>query len=305
MATLQLEDPVIGPVLQAKNKSKQPTDDNLSSYSRHTRRLFQIWEQLVVIDNKLYRRFLHQSTNMTHLQLVLPRCKQDVILQEMHEGILGGHLGVDKTLGRLHERYYWPGYHDQVVSYCATCPQCEQRKTPRVNQAPLNSIKVGSPMQPVAVDILGPFPETENGNRYILCVADYFTRWSEAFAIPNQEVSTVAKVLTQEVFFRFSPPEQLHSDQGKQFESQLLLEVCKLLGIAKSRTTPYHPQSDGVVERFNRTLLSMLATAAKDYPFDWQSHLRPLCMAYNTKCSTHYRFLPVLSYVWEAATNAD
>ena len=122
-------------------------------------------------------------------------------------------------------------------------------------------------MQLVAVDLLGPLPESNDGNSYILVVADYFTRWAEAFAVPNQEASTV---LTNEFFFRFSPPEQLHSDQGKQFESELLAE---LLGINKT------PQSDG---RFNRTLLSMLATAGTEYPFNWQEHLRPLCMAYNT-----------------------
>ena len=88
--------------------------------------------------------------------------------------------------------------------------------------------------------------------------------------------------MTEEFFFRFSPPEQLHSDQGRQFESAVIAEVCKLLGIAKTRTTPYHPQSDGLVERFNRTLLTMLATAAKDRPFQWQDRLRHLCMAYNT-----------------------
>ena len=196
---------------------------------------------------------------------------------------MGGHLGEEKTLARVRERFYWPGYHDQVSNYCKTCSQCAQRKTPPLKRkAPLNSIKVGSPMQLVAVDLLGPLPETQDGNNYILVVADYFTRWTETFPVPNQEASTVARVLTNEVFFRFSPSKQLHSDQGKQIESELLAEVCKLLGIAKTRTTPYHPQSDGLVERFNHTLLNMLATAATEYPFQWQDHLQPLCMAYNS-----------------------
>ena len=152
---------------------------------------------------------------------------------------MGGHLEEEKTLARVRERFYWPGYHDQVSNYCKTCSQCAQRKTPHwKRKAPPNSIKVGSPMQLVAVDLLGPLPETQDGNNYILVVADYFTRWTEAFPVPNQEASTVARVLTNEVFFRFSPPEQLHSDQGKQFESELLAEVCKLLGIAKTRTIP-------------------------------------------------------------------
>ena len=80
----------------------------------------------------------------------------------------------------------------------------------------------------------------------------------EAFPLPNQEATTVAKKLVDEIFLRFSAPEQLHFDQGRQFESQLITEVCKLLNINKTRTTPYHPQCDGLVERFNRTLLNML-----------------------------------------------
>jgi len=144
----------------------------------------------------------------------------------------------------------------------------------------------------VAMDILGPFPESPTGNRYILVVADYFTRWSEAYPIPNQEAATVARKLTDEFFFRYSVPEQLHSDQGRNFESQVIGEVCKLLGVDKTRTTPYHPQSDGLVERFNRTLLDMLATASQERPFDWEDHLRRLCMAYNSSVHSTTGYTP-------------
>ena len=147
-------------------------------------------------------------------------------------------------------------------------------------------------MQLVATDILGPLPESGSGNSYILVVGDYFTRWTEAYPIPNQEAATVAKKLTEEFFFRFSPPEQLHTDQGRQFESELVSEICKLLGIAKTHTTPYHPQSDGLIERFNRTLLSMLATTAAERPFDWEEYLRPLCMAYNTSVQATTGYTP-------------
>ena len=142
------------------------------------------------------------------------------------------------------------------------------------------------------MDILGPFPESPAGNSYILVVTDYFTRWAEAYAIPNQEAITVAKRLTDEFFFRFSPPEQLHSDQGRNFESAVITEVCRLLGIVKTRTTPYHPQSDGLVERLNRTLLSMLATAALERPFEWEDHLRHLCMAYNSSVQATTGYTP-------------
>jgi len=112
----------------------------------------------------------------------------------------------------------------------------------------------------------------------------------EAFPLPNQEATTVASTLVDKIFLRYSVPEQFHSDQGRQFESQLIAEVCKLLNINKTRTTPYHPQCDGLVERFNTTLLNMLATCAKDHPFDWWQYICEVCIAYNssTQSSTGY-----------------
>lgn len=154
-------------------------------------------------------------------------------------------------------------------------------------------------MQIVAIDTMGPLPETEASNSYILVAGDYYTRWMEAYSIPNQEAVTVAQKLVNELFCRFSTPEQLHSDQGSQFESDLIAEVCKILNIRKSRTTPYHPQCDGLIERFNHTLLDMLATTCKDHPFDWEDHIRKVCMAYNTSTQSTTGYTPFfLDLVW-------
>jgi len=161
-------------------------------------------------------------------------------------------------------------------------------------------------MQIVAIDILGPFPESEAGNSYVLVAGDYFTRWMEAYPIPNQEAVTVARVLVDQWFCRFSMPEQLHSDQGRQFESELMAEICKILGILKTRTTPYHPQCDGLVERFNRTLLDMLATTTKDHPFDWENQIRKVCFAYNTSIQSTTGFTPFfLMFGRQARVPAD
>ena len=103
------------------------------------------------------------------------------------------------------------------------------------------------------------------------------------------EAATVATTLTNEMFFHFSPPERLHSDQGRQFEAKLLKEVCQ---IQKSRTSPYHPQGDGLVERYNRTLLDMLATASKGNPNDWERYVRPVCFAYNTSVQSSTGYTP-------------
>ena len=102
----------------------------------------------------------------------------------MQEGTLGGHLGEDKTMDRIKERFYWPGYHNDTSNWCKTCAACAQRKTPAPNnRESLQSIKIGCPLQLVAVAIVGPLPESDNGNAYILVVVDYFTRWMEDYPI--------------------------------------------------------------------------------------------------------------------------
>ena len=195
----------------------------------------------------LCRKLEAPEGSTTTLQTIVPKVLREEVLADLHEGALGGHLGVDKTLARLKERFYWPGHYNDVRDWCQNCGTCASRKSPAPKaHAPLLSIETGYPMQLVAMDIISPFPESSAGNTYILVVADYFTRWTEAYPIPNQEATTVANKLT-EFFFRFSPPEQLHSDQGRNFESDVVAGVCRLLGVAKTRTTPYHPQSDGLV----------------------------------------------------------
>lgn len=225
----------------------------------------------------------------------------------MREGSVGGHLGQSKTLEKLKTRFYWPGHYNDLMMWCSTCSVCLTRKSPAPKpKAPLTSITVGNPMQLVAVDLVGPLPRSPTGNSYILVAADYFTKWCEAYPLPNMEAATVAEVLTQELFFRFSPPEALHSDQGRQFDGLLIKEICRILQIRKSRTSPYHPQGDGLVERFNRTLLNMLATSVKDNPLNWESYIRPVCFAYNTSIHASTGFTPFyLMYGREARLPID
>ena len=227
----QLNDPDIGPVLHAKEMTSPspPSQREQSGKSITTRRLFQLWDQLVIRDGVLWRQ------SLDHLQLVIPASKRNSIMEELHSGAFGGHLGLDKMMSKLKEQFYWPGHWNDVREWCRTCSVCASRKTPvPKNRAPLQSVSVGAPLQMVAMDILGPLPESTQGNSYVLVVADYFTKWMEAYPIPNQEATTVARKLVDEFFCRFSIPEKLHSDQGRQFESDLIAEVCALLHIDKT-----------------------------------------------------------------------
>ena len=150
---------------------------------------------------------------------------------------------------------------------------------PRSRHTPLQLHQPGVPLQQVAIDILGPLPETERGNRYVLVIADHFTKWTEAFAMSNMEAHTVAELFVYNFVCRFGAPDYLHTDQDRNFESNLFREICKLLGVLKNRTTPYHPQSDELVQWFNHTLLNM---AAQDRECDWDLQLPLIMMAYRT-----------------------
>ncbi|GBM18796.1 Retrovirus-related Pol polyprotein from transposon 412 [Araneus ventricosus] len=134
----------------------------------------------------------------------------------------------------------------------------------------------------MALDILGSFPVTTRGNRYVLILMDYFTKWPEAILIPDQEASTVAEVLVRTWISHYGVPMILHSDQGTNFNSSLFTELCKLLGILKTRTTALHPESDGMVEKFNRTILNHLSLFVSKNQTDWDTHLPLFRLAYRS-----------------------
>ena len=132
----------------------------------------------------------------------------------------------------------------------------------------------------VAVDIL-KVPPSLQGNQYILVAQDYFSKWPFAWPMADQKAERIVRILRDHVFTVVGPPERLHSDQGRNFESHILTELCRAFNITKSRTTPYHPMGDGLVERMNRTLLSLLRTYTQQQG-DWEEHLQLLLFIYRT-----------------------
>ena len=226
----------------------KPKAEDVRQQGPEAQRLTQLWNRLVLEEGVLKRKYDDTTSGCTIVQLFVPPPLREEVLKELHAGALEGHLGEEKTLHKAKERFYWPGMQQDVQDLCKTCDTCATRKnTPRINHAPLGTIKAGYPMQVVAVDILGPLPESESGNSFVLVAGDYFTKWMEAYPIHNQEAETVARKLVDEMFCRFSPHEQLYSDQGRQFRSGLIKEICNILRIKKTWTSPYHPQCDGLV----------------------------------------------------------
>ena len=153
----------------------------------------------MIKEGVLYRNYEDAHGLGQHLQLIVSKQSREEILRDMHGGALGGHLGEAKTLSRVKEQFYWPGHSEDVKLWCKNCPDCAARKTPAPKlKAPLQKFECGHPMQIVATDIVGPFPESEQGNTYVLVASDYFARWVEASTIPNQEATTVANKLVEE-----------------------------------------------------------------------------------------------------------
>lgn len=243
-------------------------------------------KKLVVHKNILYRKTIINDT--TTWQVVVPEALRLECLKGCHDEV--GHHGVERTLTLLRERFFWPKMLPTTQNHCAKCVNCICFKA-RTAVAPLEPIVCTKPMQLMHIDYLkmdmakGKFED-------ILVVTDHFTRYSFAFPTRNQKAPTVAKVLWDKYFCYHSFPEYILSDQGANFESNLIKELCKLGGVEKLRTSPYHPQTNGQCERFNRTLINMLGTLNAKQKQDWTTQIGALTHAYNCTKSDATGFSP-------------
>ena len=284
LKSLQADDDELAVVRSWVQANKRPEFAVIAAEGYILKSLWNQFPCLELHDDLLVRRQENlDEDNVVTFQVIVPKKARRSILYACHDMKTSGHLGVTKTVSKIKQKFYWPGLQSDVRSYIAGCDACSKRKGPIPSKrAPMQIVRSGFPMERIAIDILGELHETPRGNKYIVVIGDYFTKWTEALPIPNMEACTVAKVLVENVLCRFGIPQVIHSDQGRQFESNLFQEMCKLLGIHKTRTTPYHPQSDGMVERFNRTLAAMLSAYVSENHRDWDEQLPYVTMAYRS-----------------------
>ena len=180
-----------------------------------------------------------------------------------------------------------------MEDWCRSCAVCLRTKPSNVHRkAPMRTYQSGESMERVGVDIMGPLTTSNSGNRFVIVVGDYWSKWIEAYAVPDHTAATVARYLVEEFFARFGLPRQLHSDQGREFEGHLFQEMCRLLEIDKTRTSPWRPCSNGYIERFNRTLGSMLRQVVDQKQKDWDVYLPLLTMAYRSTVHEKTGFTP-------------
>ena len=285
----QAEDADLQEIEKWKDK---PTWKEIKHKSKEIRTFWSRWQQMEKEDGLWRFRWIRKGE--TSWKWVLPKSERDRIIKEYHDDKLAGHFCAEKTEDAIHRSpYYIPVLRDQIQQIISQCETCERTKPVlRHNKAPMMSTVADRPLQRVAIDILGPLPESTQGNKFIVIIGDYFTKWTEAYPVPNHQAATIAKCVVEEYFNRFGIPEVIHTDQGRDFESDLFQEMCSLLEIEKTRTTPWHPQSDGMIERFNRTIETLLRQNIATNQKNWDEYISYCCAAYRNSLHSTTEYTP-------------
>uniref|UniRef100_A0A669DKA6 Gypsy retrotransposon integrase-like protein 1 n=1 Tax=Oreochromis niloticus TaxID=8128 RepID=A0A669DKA6_ORENI len=274
LVNLQRKDPAISEVIKLLAADSRPPA-NTKSESHDVLLLLREWKRLDLQNDLLYRK--RQLGPETLLQLVLPDSLRHTVMLNLHDNM--GHLGVERTLELIRSRFYWPKMAIDVEKKVKACERCVRRKALPDKAAPLVNIKTSRPMELVCMDFLSIEPDSKN-TKDVLVITDHFTKYAVSIPTKDQKATTVAKNLWENFLVHYGFPERLHSDQGRDFESRTIKELCSLLGIRKVRTSPYHPRGNPV-ERYNRTLLSMLGTLKDTEKHHWRDFVKPLTHAYN------------------------
>ena len=276
---LQKQDPETRVIYQRlEDHGEKPTKAEMAGTSWEAHCLWSQWHRLRLLDGVLYLDF---GINFAP-RVVVPQSKVQQVLTRLHQE--AGHAGQRKMDAAASQRFWWPQQRRDIVNFCNNCEDCIRMKPPRrFLQAPLQPIVTGYPNEIVGVDIVGPLPETPRGNRYILVMVDLFTKWCEAVPIAATDAETTAQAIVENWVCRWGAPEQLHSDRGSNFESVIVGELCHLLDTRKSRTTAYHPQGNGQVERTNRSIKTLLKAFTDEHSTrEWDRALSRCLLAYRS-----------------------
>ncbi|PIK45095.1 hypothetical protein BSL78_18048 [Apostichopus japonicus] len=237
------------------------------------------WQKLKMKNGLLFRTYKEKRGARCQEQLIVPEGLQADILLALHDH--ANHPSSERTLALLRKRFYWPGMTSDTNEYCKRCERCSLKRPPAPStRAPLVPIKTSAPLELLSVDFL-KLDASSDGYENGLVMIDHFTKLAVAVPTRDQTAVTTARVLWQQFFTKYGCPARIISDQGRNFESIVVAELCKLYGIQKSRTSPYHPAGNGVCERLNRSLINMVRSLPEEKKNKWPSLLPELMYIYN------------------------
>ena len=271
-------------------RAEQDQDPNLSVVSRYLSagrkpkkkevsatvgRFLSQWHRLRLLNGVLYRVYRRRPFDTDQLQIVLPHSLVSSVLASLHAGPAGGHFASDKLYEQVRLRFWWPQMLSEIESFCRKCTHCGSRNKPvPAPRASLGELSATEPLDVVGLDILSSLPATPSGHHHLLVVVDHFSRWVEAYPLKTQEAAEVASVFVREFVSRFGCPRRIHSDRGANFTGEIMRRTCELLGISRSTTTAFHPMSNSIVERTNRTLINMFAKFLEQHEHaEWDKNL--------------------------------
>ena len=253
-----------------------------------------------VLNNKvLYRiRDTHKKNRKRQIDeieccLVVPAVLKQTLLEHAHGVSTASHFGYRRTYDTIQLKYYWKGMFTDVRNWVLSCEKCNTKKSPiHPLKAPLHPLPPTRVNERWAMDLV-TMPRTDRGNRYILTFTEYNTRFAEAFALPNSQATTIARVLVDEICFRYGAPQCLLSDLGANLIASVVAETCKLFNIERISTSGYHPETNALIERLQTTLVRNIAMYVNSRHTDWDVYLKAVCYAYNTTvCNESTQFTP-------------
>ncbi|KAL2088039.1 hypothetical protein ACEWY4_016867 [Coilia grayii] len=273
------QDGDFGTFVQFWRRGRRPNAIERRQLSRPVLELVRQWDRIVEQDATLYRRVYRPDGGEDTLQVLLPKQLREEVLTQLHQG--HGHQGVERTTELVRARCYWPGMYHDIKEWCQRCERCTVAKPTLAGKAPMGHLLAARPNQVLAIDFT-ILERARDGREHVLVMTDVFSKFTQAVPTRDQRATTVADILVREWFYRFGIPARIHSDQGRNFESALVNQLCQLYGVHKTHTTPYHPQGNAQCERFNRTLHGLLCTLPPSKKADWPRHLPQILFAYNT-----------------------
>ena len=231
---------------------------------------------------QIKNKFLYKTNknNSEKLLRVIQQPELPALLYMMHNDPTAGHFAVDAMVNKIKSRYYWPQYYEDIRRYVAACDACQRRGRNQKNNL-LHPIPVHSAFYQIGIDIVGPLPRTQRNKKYIVVAMDYLTKWPEARALSEATAEKVAEFIYEQIICQHGCPQIILSDRGTHFNNNMITKLLEKFKINHLLSTPYHPQTNGLVERFNRTLCESLAKLSTKTN-DWDLFIAPTLFAYRT-----------------------